>query len=100
MRTVTGQFFHNIGAFVETGNSETAVGRSLVGANDCAASTGSAGEVFDLEDGVLHGLSGNRIELEDDQCTEGSVLKGNGLAFAGLDKHFLRGRVFDAVARN
>ena len=98
MAAVTGQFLHDIGAFVEPCNGEAAVCRGLIGADDRAAGAGSAGEVLHLEYGVLHRLSGDGIEFEYDQGTEGSILKGDGLTLTGLDEDFLRGRVFDAVA--
>ena len=95
---VTGQFLHDVGAFIQTGHGETAVCRSLIGSDDSTAGTGRASKVLHLEHGITDRFAGDRIELKDYQCAERSVLKGNGLAFASLDEHFLRGRVFDAVA--
>ena len=95
---VAGQFFHDIGAFVETSNGETAVGRSLISADDRTACAGGASQILHLEDGVLHGLSGDGIKLKDHQGAQRGVLEGYGLALAGLDEHFLRGGIFDPVA--
>ena len=94
---VTGQFLHDIGAFIEPSDGEASAGRSLIGANDCTAGAGSAGEVLDLEYGVLHSLSGDGIKLEDNQRAERSILESNNLALAGLDEDFLHGRIFDPI---
>ena len=98
MRAVTCQFLYDVSAFIEAGHGETAVGRGLISADNRAAGAGSAGQVLHLEHGIADSLAGDRIELINHQRAEGRVLEGYSLAFTGLDEHFLRGRVFDAVA--
>ena len=97
MFAVAGQLFHDIGAFIQTSDREAAVGGGSVGADDRSTGTGGADQILYLKYGAADRFTGDRIKFVDNQRTERRILKGYRLAFAGLDKHFLRGRVFDPV---
>ena len=100
MTAVTGQFLYDIGTSLQSGNSKTAIGGRLIGSDDRAAGAGGSCQVLDLKHRVFDGLAGDRVILVDHQSAQRCVLKGESLTFAGLDEHFLGGRLLNGVTRH
>ena len=97
MAAVAGKLLHNVGAFPQSGDGETAIGGGLIGADDGAARAGGAGEVLHLEHSTLYRFSGDGIILPHHQRRQRDIFKGQGLAGAGLDIDPL-GSFFDGVS--
>ena len=98
MAAVTGEFFDDISAFFQPRHGEAAVGGSLVGADDCAASAGGAAEVFHLKYGVADCFAGDAVVLPHDEGRKRNIFKGQHFTGAGLDVDLLRG-LLDGVPR-
>ena len=98
MAAVTGEFFDDISAFFQPRHGEAAIGGSLVGADDCAACAGGAGQILHLKHSSLHRCTCHAIILPHDEGRERNVFKGQHLTGAGLDVDLLRG-LFDGVSR-
>ena len=67
MAAVTGKLLDDISTFLQPRHGEAAIGGSLVGADDCAACAGSAGQIFHLEYGVADCFAGDAIILPHDE---------------------------------
>ena len=98
MAAVTGKLFDDISAFFQPRHGEAAIGGSLIGAYDCAASAGGAAEVFHLKYGVADCFAGDAVVLPHHQRREGNIFKGQCLGSAGLDVDLLRS-LLDRVPR-
>ena len=98
MAAVTGKLLDDISAFFQPRHGEAAIGGSLVGADDCAASAGGAAEVFHLKYGVADCFAGDAVVLPHDEGRERNIFKGQHFTSAGLDVDLLRG-LLDGVPR-
>ena len=98
MAAVTGKLLHNVSTFLQAGNGEAAVGRSLVGADDRAARAGGSSEIFHLKYCTLHRFAGDRIILPHHQRRQRDILKSQHFGSARLDIDLLRG-LLDGVPR-
>ena len=96
MAAVTGKLLDDVSTFFQPRHGKAAIGGSLVGADDCAASAGGAGQILHLKHSSLHRCARHAVVLPHDEGRERNIFKGQHFTGAGLDVDLLRS-LFDGV---
>ena len=100
MRAITGELFYDVSAGFAARDGERAIGRSPVGPDDGAASTGGvAAQVTDLEHSPLNGGSSLTVIFPHGNSRERPVAEAERVPLACGDKRLLRVRVRQSKAR-